>query len=85
VKPLELAETIDSFRMVPRILVGIFTIAYIVYFVDQIVWVKEIYKATGNIPTSVATFSGATLSALGGILSMIIGKYFTTGRKWGNN
>jgi len=79
---LNLAEVIDAFRIVPRTLTLGAAGGYTAYFYDSVQWVRGIYEATGSIPPEVATYAGGTVSALGLILTLLINKYFDSGRRW---
>lgn len=79
---LHLAEVVDAWRVVPRLLVLVCVVGYTLYFVDSYLWIKEIYEAKETVPGSVAGYVGGTLSALGGVLTLLINKYFSSGRKW---
>ena len=82
---LDLAEVLDAHRVFPKVIMVLCYVAYGVFSYDSYVWIKDIYEATKGVPTSVATFAGATLSALGGVLTMLTNKYFEGGRRWTNN
>lgn len=79
---LERAEVLDAYRIIPRIILAATFTGYTIFAVDTYAWVRDIYAATGDIPTSVAAYAGGTLSALSGVLTLVINKYFEGGRKW---
>jgi len=79
---LDIAEVIDAHRIIPKLILVLAFFGYGMYAYDSYIWVKEIYKTTNDIPTSVAAFAGGTLSALGGVLTLMVNKYFEGGRKW---
>lgn len=84
---LDIAEIIDAHRIWPKSFMVIFIVAYLWFAYDSYIWVKSMVDVTDldnikEIPTSVVAFVGATLTALGGVLTLAINKYFDTGRKW---
>lgn len=79
---LDIAEVIDAHRVIPKlILVAAFT-GYGVLTYDSYLWVKSIYETTGDVPIAVAAFAGGVVSSLGGVLTLLVNKYFGGGRKW---
>jgi len=81
---LDIAEVIDAHRIFPKLILGLTFIGYGMLTYDMYFWVKDIYIQTSTIPTSVALFSGGVVTALGGVLTLLINKYFEGGRKWGS-
>jgi len=79
---LDIAEVIDAHRVFPKTILILVLSGYGVLTYDTYFWVKEIYIQTSTIPTSVALFSGGVVTALGGVLTLLINKYFEGGRKW---
>lgn len=79
---LNLAEIIDSYRVVPRLILVLTMIGYCWFTLDTYEWIKSIYETTNTIPTAVAAYAGGTISALGGVLTLVINKYFSGGRDW---
>ena len=81
-KWLDLAEILDAYRIIPRLILVFLYIAYLWFSIDTYMWVKHIYEITKTIPNSVAAFSAATMSALGTVIGIVTNKYFDSGRKW---
>ena len=79
---LDFAEILDAWRIVPRLIL-LFTMASYCWFtLDTYEWIKGIYLTTNTVPVSVAAYAGGTISTLGGVLTLIINKYFSGGRDW---
>lgn len=72
-----LAVLINEYRVFPRLFVIIVGLAYFWFALDAYTWIKGM-----EVISPVATaFVGTTLSALGGVLVMLLNKYFDTGGK----
>jgi len=81
-KWLDLAEVVDAHRFVPKLILILAFTGYGMLTYDTYFWVKGIYAETKDIPASVAMFAGGVVSSLGGVLTMLVNKYFEGGRKW---
>ncbi len=79
---LDLAESIDAHRVIPKLIVLMIAIGYAWFAIDSYQWIKEIYETTKDVPVPVAGFVGGTMSALGTVLMLVINKYFDGGRDW---
>lgn len=79
---LNIAEIIDAHRFMPKMILVLAFVGYGMLTYDTYFWVKEIYEQTKGIPTSVALFAGGVVSSLGGVLTLLVNKYFEGGRKW---
>lgn len=79
---LDIAEVIDAHRIVPKLILTLAFVGYGMFTYDTYFWIKEIYAQTKDVPISVAAFAGGTLSSLGGVLTMLVNKYFDGGRQW---
>lgn len=74
-KEKDLAFLINRYRIFPRLFVIVVGFAYFWFAYDAYMWIKGM-----EVISTVATaFVGGTLSALGGILVMLLNKYFDTG------
>lgn len=71
----DLAALINKYRIFPRLFVIVVGFAYFWFAYDAYMWIK----AMEVISTVATAFVGGTLSALGGILVMLLNKYFDTG------
>ncbi len=87
-KYLALAERIDSFRIIPRVLVAAY--ALLVYLVVSWYMALEPYLLEGYNSTVIrdciiqapTTQHTALVTAVVGAAAVVIGLYTTTGRKW---
>jgi hypothetical protein len=79
---LAISEVLDSFRIVPRLLVFITLFAYIFLSYEMILWAMQIYGDLKDIPVSIAGLIGGLLTTLAAIPTMVIRKYFDGGRNW---
>lgn len=82
---LDIAEVIDAYRVVPKLILVLLFSGYVWFAVDTYEWIRSIYETKGTIPGTVTAYAAGTLSALGGVLGLVIGKYFDGGRKWVKN
>lgn len=79
---LDVAEVLDAHRVFPKIILALVFTGYGVLTYDSYVWVKDIYMQTKDIPVVVAAFTGGVVSSLGGVLALLVNRYFEGGRKW---
>lgn len=79
---LDVAEVVDAHRIFPKLMLMLVFIGYGMLTYDTYFWVKGVYGQTSNIPTAVAAFAFGVVSSLGGVLTLIVNKYFDGGRKW---
>ena len=79
---LDIAEIVDAHRVIPKTILFMTMWGYTWFVMDSYEWVKGIYVVKGEIPTAVAAYAGGTISALGGVLTLLINKYFSGGRNW---
>ena len=84
-KWLDAAEIMDAHRVIPKIITFTVMAMYAWFAYDSYTWVKTIVAESDTLPPAVAAFVGATLSALGGVLMLVINKYFGGGRDWSKN
>jgi len=75
---LDIAEIIDAYRIIPRIMWFFAMGAYFWFAYDSYMWIKSME----NVSDTSTAFVGLTLTTLGGVVTLITNKYFETGRKW---
>ena len=81
-KWLDIAEVIDGWRVVPRILVISFTLFTILTVADLLDWYKALPAIERQLEAS--GFAFGVITALSGLLTAVIKIYQSTGRKWGD-
>ena len=85
---LEIAERIDAFRIVPRLILvsyyGFFVHAwyYVVTWFMAFQW--ERIDGNADVTLAVAGFPAIILGVLTGVLNALTKSYFGTGRNWEN-
>jgi len=78
-KWLNIAEILDAFRVIPRIMLASFFGFYIWYIVHTTHWYFSLVE-TGVTDTAFVT---GTITALGGMFTFFLNAYLQSGRKWG--
>jgi len=82
---LTVAEVVDAHRIFPKLILALAFAGYGMLTLDTYLWVKGIYAETQNVPVTIVAFAGGVVSSLGGVLTLLVNKYFEGGRKWTNN
>ena len=77
---LDIAEVVDAWRVVPRILVFSFTIFTICVVADLLEWYKALPGTERQLEAS--GFAFGVITAISGLLTAVIKIYQSTGRKW---
>lgn len=84
VRILQSLEIIDAALIFNRIAVVSLTILYIIFFMDFWHWFKtsDFSEYKGLDFAVIVGVPGSMLTALGGIITSMWGKYFENGRNW---
>jgi len=78
-KYLDIAEIVDAWRVIPRLMLAGYFWFYTWYIVHVTHWYFEL-PATGIPDTAFVT---GTITALGGMGTFFMNAYLQSGRKWG--
>jgi len=77
-KHLDRAEIIAAYRIIPKILL----ISVLGFSSWYIIWITGFYFALAVHTAEITAFISVTVPAIVGIATLMINKYFDTGRKW---
>jgi len=77
---LAVAEIVDAFRVIPRIMLFGYGIFYYSYIMHVTAW----YFTLPNPNVEATAFITGTITALGGMLTIFSNTYIKTGRSWGD-
>lgn len=79
-KWLDIAEVIDAWRIMPRVLVVTFMLFTIFIVADTLEWYKTLPVTERQLEAS--GFAFGVITAVSGLLTAVIKIYQSTGRRW---
>lgn len=79
-KWLAIAEIVDAFRIIPRLMLA----GYCCFYIWYIWWCTTWYFGLENPESTSTTFITATITGLGGMATWFSNTYLKSGRKWAN-
>lgn len=79
-KWLDVAEVLDAYRLVPRIILAVVLVAAGIYIYEVTAWYMALPAAERT--AQVSGFAGVTIPAVFGLAGKITDWYLKTGRNW---